>query len=117
MLKVQNLLYFGGARNTIKKFKPLIIVEYNWQNLTKDMIKSMEIPPEIQRFDLFAFCKKLGYDRIIESDREDYLLIPKGVQRVVDDPKVKWRPVNKMSDLGKFNLKGYKLYKFITPKW
>lgn len=110
-------LVFWGAKNTIKKFKPLIIFEYNWQNLTNDMIKSMGITPTIQKFDLFAFCRKLGYDRIIESDREDYLLLPKGVQRVVDDPKVKWKEVNNISALNKFNTTGYKFYKFITPKW
>ena len=110
-------LVFWGARNTIKKFKPVIIFEYNWQVLTRDMIENMNVPANVQQFDIFAFCKKLGYDRIIESDREDYLMIPKGVKRVVDDPRVQWEKVNELTSLSEFNIKGYTLYKFIKPQW
>lgn len=110
-------LVFWGARQIITRYRPLIIFEYNWQNLTKDMIKAMQITPKIQKFDIFKFCRELNYDSIIESDREDFLIIPPGKRRVIIDPKVKWKKIPEMPALGRFNIKGYILYKFITPKW
>lgn len=110
-------LVFWGARSIIAKFKPLIIFEYNWQTLTGDMIRAMQVPPNVQHFDIFKFCSDMGYDSIIESDREDYLIIPPERRRVLMDSRVKWKLIEQMPSLSKFNIENFTLYKFTLPKW
>jgi len=108
-------LVFYGGQNTIRKYKPIIMFEYNWVTLT-DEVQSA-VPKKIQQFDIFKFCRSLGYDTIIESDREDYIIIPSGRKRTFNDPMVVWKRVNRLPALKNFDISGFSLFKFQIPKW
>lgn len=109
-------LVFFGAKETIIKHKPIILFEHNWQTITKEMIDSMKISDDVLSFNILDFCKELGYDTIIESNKEDFFLIPDHRKQIHENPYVKLKKVNKISLPD--NHKKYKnLYKYIKPKW
>ena len=110
-------LAFYGARETIVRCKPIIMFEYNWQKLTDDMIEGMNIPLHIQKFDYIKFCKENGYDRIVYAVTENFILIPKGRDRTIFDPKVNWELVNDIPELKDFDLSGFVLMNYIKPSW
>jgi hypothetical protein len=105
-----------GARETITRCKPIIAFEYNWQKLSEDYVKELNIPPSVYRFDFVKFCRTLGYDKLVWSD-EDYILFPKDTQRVNNDPKISWEQVDTIQGLNEFDISGYTLYKYVRPKW
>ena len=111
----ENLVFYGLLKS-IKKFKPIIIFEKNWQTITKDMKESMNLSSNVINFDIFDYCRKLGYNKLIESDREYFILIPSHRKQLINDKMVKFIKVNKLNLETKYS-KGYQLYRFIKPKW
>ena len=108
----ENLVFYG-AQKTITKHKPIIIFEKNWQTVTEDMKKSMNLSKEVVEFDIISFCNTLGYDTVIESDWEDFFLIPPGkifIQKKLLGTLQKVKTIKGFSS--------YKnLYKYVKPKW
>jgi FkbM family methyltransferase len=114
-------LVFYGAQEIIKRDLPLIIFEKNWQTITDDMIKSLDLTgkPDIRQFDIVKYCKSLGYKDILYLHLEDYVLIPPNRQRVIDDPKFQYVPVDDLpqAKIDKINTHNMNLFKMIPTKW
>ena len=107
-------LVFYGARETIKKYKPIILFEYNWQKVTSNMIKTLNLQENVIKFNIMKYCKTLGYNIIIESDRDDFILIHPSRQLQLKDKMVHFEKVDKLNIS---DTDGYTLFKFIKPKW
>jgi FkbM family methyltransferase len=110
-------LVFWGAKNTIAKFKPVIIYEYNWQKLSDETLRELKVTQDIRRFDPFKYCRDLGYNKIIESDLEDYMIIHSDTERTINDPNIQFIPVRHIEALSAFDLRGYSLFRLKKPKW
>jgi FkbM family methyltransferase len=107
-------LVFYGAMKSIAKFKPIILFEYNFQKVSEDMKKSMNLTDEIANFDIINYCAKLGYDTIYKTDREDFMIVPPNRKRVIADKMVQFRKIDRI------NLPGsnkFKLFGLIKIKW
>lgn len=111
-------LVFYGARETIRKFRPIIMFEYNMQKVSPEMKSAMNIPPHVEQFDVVKYCRELGYDRIVKMDLEDYVLLPKGANRTIVDPLVNIKQIEYLRDLDKgFDTQGYSKYIMLKPKF
>lgn len=110
-------LVFWGLKNTIARFKPVIIFEYNWQKLPEATLEELGVTQEMRRFDPFKYCKTQGYNKIIESDLEDYMIIHSNTERTLNDPKIQYIPVKKIEALAAFDTRGFSLFKLKKPKW
>ena len=110
-------LVFYGAKNTIKKYKPVIVFEYNESKLSKDIIKTMNLDNDISTFNIVEYCKSLGYKDMYELYIDDYMLVPPGRNQVIKNTIAKFKPTNKFKRFNKNQLNGYNLYKFIKPRW
>lgn len=53
-------LVLYGARNTIAKYKPIIIYEYNWKNDDK-LEKLLNVDKNVRNFDIVKFMESVGY--------------------------------------------------------
>ena len=70
-------LAFWGARQTIEKYKPVILYEDRPdKQITDDMRQIMEIPDKIHNFDIKKYCMELGYRILMRIGCTDALLIP-----------------------------------------
>lgn len=68
---------FYGARNTIRKYRPVILYERNYKTITEEMLRTIEgLTDEVVNFDIEKFCAELDYHKpiIIGPDR---ILVPK----------------------------------------
>jgi len=112
-------LVFYGARNIIKKDRPIIIFEKNWQNVTEEMKRSMNLSEEVINFDIVKYCKDLGYNKMIYLHLEDYVLVPPERERVFFDKLLVFDKVEYLETLKRDNLKswGMELYRMRKIKW
>jgi len=69
-------LVFYGARETIRRCRPVILYEKNYKRITQDMIDDMELTPLIYNFDIEKFCGALGYMHPIRIAGDNYVLMP-----------------------------------------
>lgn len=58
----ERLVIYGGRR-TIEKYKPIIVYEDNWKDITADMIETLKLPNVVQNFDIPKFLESLGYKK------------------------------------------------------
>ena len=91
-------LVFYGAQEVIKRDMPIIIFEKNWQTITNDMKKAMNLSDEIINFDILDYCHNLGYDRLIHIHLEDYMIVPSDRSRVFFDKRLKIIPVKSFNN-------------------
>jgi len=70
-------LVFYGAQETIKANMPVIVYESNYKRVTDEMRRSLNLPLEVEKFDIVKFTKDLGYQPPFEIDGGDFVLIPK----------------------------------------
>lgn len=112
-------LMFYGASNTIRMCKPIIIFEHNHVRLNDDMIEIMKPSIDVQNFNIVQFCKTLGYNKIIEIETGgNYVLLPEGKERTLNDPRVNWERVDDLPKIKNFGLDGLELFKYIkNEKW
>lgn len=112
-------LMFYGASNTIRTYKPIIIFEHNHLKLNDDMIEIMKPSIDVQNFNIVQFCKTLGYNKIIEIETGgNYVLLPEGKERTLNDPRVNWERVDDLPKIKNFGLDGLELFKYIkNEKW
>jgi hypothetical protein len=65
-----------GARETIKKYKPVIILNNNpFQRISHEFIKKFKVPEEVQHFDIIDFCKENGYSVYISTKYNKYAIM------------------------------------------
>jgi FkbM family methyltransferase len=112
-------LMFYGASNTIRIYRPIIIFEHNHVKLNDDMIEIMKPSIDVQNFNIVQFCKTLGYNKIIEIESGgNYVLLPEGKERTLNDPRVTWERVEDLPKIKNFGLDGLELFKYIkNEKW
>ena len=91
-------LVLYGARETIKRCKPVIAFEKNYQYIFTDAYEALKLTDEILNFDIVNFAENNGYDRIIGTGTDNYILIPKGKDISSDDENFICIPVNKLQN-------------------
>ena len=69
-------LAFYGARETITKFKPVIIYEKNYQRV--------KFGTPADSFDILDFCQRLGYKTMITLPMNNYMLIFDNVKTKIE---------------------------------
>jgi FkbM family methyltransferase len=113
-------LVFYGAKKLIERDKPIIVFEKNWQEVTEDMKESMKLSESVVKFDIFTFCKQVGYDKILHLRSDDYVLIPPNRKRVHDDKLFQYWRIEDPNDLGNIineDIKGFQFYKLLRIGW
>lgn len=70
-------LVFYGARETIKRCRPVILYERNWKVLSSSTFTELKATPEMAGWDVSAYCATLGYTPAIPISIDgDFLLLP-----------------------------------------
>ena len=111
-------LAFYGAKESIKRCMPIIAFEHNTNQVTKDMRESLNIPDHIADFNIVRYCYSLGYREICEIPFDNFMLIPPN--RKVVSPNSMWKYGQVTRKFRQFNpseLNGYRLYKYLIPRW
>lgn len=111
-------LAFYGAKESIKRCMPIIAFEHNTNQVTKEMRESMNIPDYIADFNIVRYCYSLGYREICEIPFDNFMLIPPN--RKVVSPNSMWKYGEVTRKFRQFNppdLDGYRLYKYLIPRW
>ena len=111
-------LAFYGAKESIKRCMPIIAFEHNTNQVTKEMRESMNIPDHIADFNIVRYCYSLGYREICEIPFDNFMLIPPN--RKVVSPNSMWKygqVTNKFRQFKPSDLDGYRLYKYLIPRW
>jgi len=106
-------LVFYGAKNIINRDLPIIIFEKNWQIISKDTIKKMNLGKEIN-FDIIEYCEYLGYNKIFNLRGENYALIPPKRIQVLNDLRFQYWQVE---HLHLYIPKSYFLYQLLKIDW
>jgi FkbM family methyltransferase len=68
-------LVFYGARDTITKFKPVIMFEKNEVVLDPRVQTELKISDEVFNFDIVDFCRNIGYTHFYKLSRYDFMLV------------------------------------------
>lgn len=108
-------LVFYGAQETIKKFKPYIAFEKNYQILKSDSMDALKLTPEILNFDIIKFVESIGYKCILEIKLDNFMLFPSDIPNT-NDPYFKYIPTNSFLN-DKFTYTTLKKYRMLKPKW
>lgn len=58
----ERLVIYGG-RKTIEKYKPIIVYEDNWKDITDDMVETLKLSSAVRNFDIPKFLESLGYQK------------------------------------------------------
>jgi FkbM family methyltransferase len=67
-------LVLWGARDLIRRCRPLILFERNAKTVTDSMQSMIDIPAEVRDFRIEDYASTLGYDSPISLGGENYLL-------------------------------------------
>ena len=67
-------LVLWGARDLIRRCRPLILFERNAKTVTDSMQSMIDIPAEVRDFRIEDYASTLGYDPPITLGGENYLL-------------------------------------------
>lgn len=72
------MLVFWGAKETIRREKPVIFGETNYQKLSQDVLDSLDVPNEVRTFDIKTWAvQELGYTlKTIPQHVYDWILLP-----------------------------------------
>lgn len=68
-------LVFYGARDTIAKYKPVIMFEKNEVVLDPRIQTELKISYEVFNFDIVNFCRNIGYTHFYKLSQFDFLLV------------------------------------------
>ncbi len=66
-----------GARELIQRDKPIILYEKNHKVITSSMREIMDIPNEVETFNIAEFVKPLGYSDPFELTLDNYIVFPR----------------------------------------
>ena len=71
-------LVFWGARETIRREKPVIFGETNYQKLSQATFDSLDVPNEVRTFDVREWAvRELGYTlKTVPNHEYDWMLLP-----------------------------------------
>ena len=70
-------LVLWGARELIRRSRPLILFERNWKSITESMLAMIDIPEEVRAFRIEEFTSLLGYDELMRLGDGENLLRPR----------------------------------------
>ena len=107
-------LVFYGARETIKRCKPVIAFEHNYQQLSTDSHEALHLTDKILSFDIVKFAERNKYKIIIEINADNFILVPPHITLNTHDSKFKCIKVNKIS---KYNNTTLDKYLMLKIKW
>ena len=108
-------LVFYGAKKTIKKYKPFIAFEKNYQKLESDSMEALKLTQDILDFDIITYAETIGYTCILEIMLDNFMLCPVDIP-ITNDPNFKFYPVKKFSN-NEFQNTSLKKFKLKRPLW
>jgi hypothetical protein len=56
----------GGAREVIRRCRPLILFERNGKHITESMLSMIDIPQEVKAFRIEDYTSRLGYSEPLQ---------------------------------------------------
>lgn len=69
-------LVLWGARELIRRCRPLILFERNAKRITESMLAMIDIPQEVRDFRIEEYTSRLGYGEPVQLGAGEYLLRP-----------------------------------------
>ena len=76
-------LVFYGARETIRRCKPVILFEKNTMTLNEEVMKCLNIDVNVFSFNIIDFCRTIGYTRFYRMQQYDCMLVhPDSIRKV-----------------------------------
>jgi FkbM family methyltransferase len=69
-------LVLWGARDIIRRCRPLILFERNGKRITESMLSMIHIPQEVKAFRIEDYTSGLGYSEPLQLGDKEYLLRP-----------------------------------------
>jgi FkbM family methyltransferase len=69
-------LVLWGARELIRRCRPLILFERNEKHITESMLSMIDIPQEVKAFRIEEYTSRLGYNEPLQLGDREYLLRP-----------------------------------------
>jgi hypothetical protein len=70
-------LVFWGARDTIRRHRPLILYERSFKHLNPEVFDRLRAPADARSFRVEEFARVLRYHDPIELSGENFLLLPR----------------------------------------
>jgi FkbM family methyltransferase len=108
-------LVFYGARKTIKKYRPFIAFEKNYQKLETDSMEALKLTQDILDFDIVKYVESIGYKCILEIMLDNFMLCPTDIP-TTSDPNFKIYPTTSFTN-NVFQSTKLKMFKLQKPKW
>ena len=108
-------LAFYGAQETIKKFKPFIAFEKNFQTIETDSMTELKLTQEILNFDIIKFAESIGYKCLLYIKKDNFMLCPSDIP-ITNDPNFKCYPVKNFIE-NEFSTTKLQKFKMQKPKW
>jgi len=69
-------LVLWGARDLVRRCRPLILFERNGKHITESMRSMIDIPDEVRAFRIEEYTSGLGYSEPLQLGDKEYLLRP-----------------------------------------
>jgi len=69
-------LVLWGARELIRRCRPLILFERNGKRITESMLSMIDIPEEVKTFRVEEYASRLGYGEPLRLGDKEFLLRP-----------------------------------------
>jgi FkbM family methyltransferase len=69
-------LVLWGARDVIRRCRPLILFERGWKTITESMQATIDIPDEVKTFRIEDYTSGLGYGEPLQLADKEFLLRP-----------------------------------------
>ena len=70
-------MFFYGAKETIKRCRPIILFENGNHKIVEEVRKTIDIPDHIAKFSILEYCLKLNYHVKNAPIKRDIFLIPR----------------------------------------
>jgi len=106
-------LVFMGAQETIRRCRPVILFEHNDNKISSKTLSKMGAT---DRFDIVQFCLSLGYKDMYEIPVDNYMLVHPS-SKYTSNAITKFRKISSFNRFTRSEVRGYRLHKFMIPKW
>jgi FkbM family methyltransferase len=83
-------LVLWGARELLRRERPVLLFERNQKTVTESMAGMMEIPDYVRDFRVEEFAQELGYDEAVYVESDLLLLVPKARGAERKGPTTRW---------------------------
>lgn len=110
-----------GAKETLTKFKPVLLIERNDVRLDEKALEALGVSQEEIDFDYLSFLSDIGYNTVIELPKGNYMFVPDDKASLpagINDSKFKIKSTRALSDTFLDRAaSGWSKMEFVKPRW